>query len=275
MLTGATGFIGRNILPLLRERYTVAAPGRADLDLRDAEAVRRFLEKGKFDAVVHAANPTGANPFDAGERLFEHSLRVFASLEHCAGLYGKMLYFGSGAEYGKHRALDMIAEDRIGEELPRDAYGLSRYLMQRLAARRDNIVNLRLFGCYGPGDPDYKLIPGIMHQVRAGREIRLRHNVRFDFLYVDDIVPVLEYCLENRPTCRDYNLCGSRPVTLLSVAEAVRRQMKSAAPIIVGTEGDGLAYTGSNERLRREIPLWKPRSMDEGIDNILTAEQRG
>jgi hypothetical protein len=47
-----------------------------------------------------------------------------------------MIYIGSGAEYGKHRAIVNAAEDAFGQELPRDAYGLSRYLMSEIAVRQ-------------------------------------------------------------------------------------------------------------------------------------------
>ena len=35
LFTGGTGFIGRNLLPLLRERYKVEAHTRQELDLKD------------------------------------------------------------------------------------------------------------------------------------------------------------------------------------------------------------------------------------------------
>ena len=274
LFTGSTGFIGRNVLPALRGRYDITAPSRSELDLLDAGGVRRYLERGQFDAVLHFATPTALNPADKFDELFERSLRVFTSLLHCGGLYGKMIYLGSGAEYGKHRAIQRAGEDEFGRELPRDPYGLSRYIMSELARRHDGIINLRLFGCYGVGDPPFKLIPHVIGCIRKGGPIELRQNTYFDFLYVRDIVPVLAYFIENRPKYNTYNLCSGEPVLTGDIAGEVRRQMKSETPIVFRQEGLGLEYTGDNSRLRGEIPDWKPRSIGEGIKEIFEDENR-
>ena len=274
LVTGSTGFIGQNIMPLLCRRYKITAPSRSELDLLDHTAVKEILEKGQFDVVVHLANPTGQNLIDAKDELFERSLRVFASLERCSELYGKMIYLGSGAEYGKHRSIAGIGEDKFGIEIPRDQYGFARYLMSKLAAKRDNIVNLRLFACYGPADPPYKLIPHIMACVHERREIELRQDVWFDFLYAEDIYPVLEYFIENPAKHTAYNLCSGERALISSIADEVRRQMNANLQIVFKKSGLGLEYTGSNSRLKEEIQNWKPRSMSEGIRGILDYENR-
>ena len=274
LITGSTGFIGGNIEPLLGERYNLVTPSRSDLDLLDYTEVRAFLEKAQFDAVIHLANPTGQSRFDVKNELFERSLRVFSSLERCSELYGKMIYIGSGGEYGKHRPLINVTEEEFDLEIPHDQYGFSRYLMSKMAAQKDNIINLRLFACHGPHDPPYKLIPHIIHCIREGRAIALRQDVWFDFLYVEDIYPVLEYFMENPAKHSAYNLCSGERLLISSIAEEVRRQMNADTPIVFEKSGLGLEYTGSPARLKEEMPHWKPRTMSEGIRRILEYETR-
>lgn len=272
LLTGSTGFVGGHVLSYLRQGYAVSAPTRAVLDLKDAVAVRRFLDQGQFDVVVHAANPTGHNPVDKMDHLFEDALKVFMSLEHCADRYGRLFYFGSGAEFGKHRSMDMVREEEFGQELPREPYGLSRFIMNRLASSRANITNLRLFGCYGPNDASHKLIPDLVRQFRSGREVCLRHNICFDFLYVEDIGPVLRHFIDKSPCFGDYNLCSGQPVRLMAIAEQVGRQLGLDVPIRITGQGGGLDYTASNDRLRGEIPNWRPTGLAEGLARMLTHE---
>ena len=273
LLTGSTGFIGRNIAPLLRRTYEVFSPDRNELDLLDSEAVRSYIAREQFDAIIHLGNPTAQNPLDPLDELFERSMRVFSSLEYCAGLYGKMIYLGSGAEYGKHRAI-AASEDNFGEALPRDSYGLSRHLMSRIAATHENIVNLRLFGCYGPHDPPYKLMQHIIACIREGKVIDLNRDAWFDFLYVEDIFPILVHFIENNPKIRVYNLCSGERVKISSVAEEIMFQMKVNLPIVFKLDGMGLEYTGSNSRLLNEAPYWKPRSLREGIKKVLECENK-
>ena len=272
LLTGASGFIGRNLLPLLRETYDVFAPSRQELDLLDADAVRRYLQKGQFDAVIHLAGPTGHNPQDSQNELFERSLRVFSSLEHCSGLYGKMIYLGSGAEYGKHRPISMISEEEFGNELPRDAYGLSRFLMSRLGEKRNNIVNLRLFACCGPGDMPHKLIPSIITCIKEKKNIELRQDVWFDYIFVKDILPVLQHLIEYPAKFKAYNLCSGERIKISSIAEEIKRQMGLNSGIIFQKDGLNLEYTGSNLRLRSELPHWKLHSINFAVSEILNKE---
>ena len=272
LLTGATGFIGRNILPLLHKKYEVVAPTRGELDLLDADAVQRYIGNGNFDAILHLANPTGHNPLDATGDLFERSVRIFTALAYYADLYGKMIYIGSGAEYGKHRPLGQIGEDAFGEELPKDAYGLSRYVMSELAVRHSNIINLRLFACCGPGDPPHKLIPSVIAQARKDNMVTLRQDCWFDFLYVTDIADVLIHFIEHGNRYSSYNLCSGERLRIVNIAEEVCRQMGVNATVVCKESGLNNEYTGSNARLLAEIPDWRPLPMKDGIKNILRAE---
>ena len=273
LLTGASGFIGRNVFPILREKgYDVIAPARSELDLLDADAVLRYLKSGRFDAVLHLANPTGHNPLDVPEELFERSVRVFMALAACADFYGKMIYIGSGAEYGKHRPLVQVCEDSFGEELPRDAYGLSRYVMNELTKEYSNIINLRLFACYGPGDPKHKLVPSVIEQALNGNTVELRQECFFDFLYVTDIADVLIYFIENNNRYKDYNVCSGKRIKISAIAEEICRQMGVCATVICKEDGFNLEYTGSNDRLLSEMPGWSPTTMKDSIANILRLE---
>ena len=269
LLTGSTGFIGMNVEPILRNEYSVAAPARSELDLLDAGSVRRYLERGQFDTVVHLATPTAQNPIDKYEELFERSLKAFMSLLHCCNLYGKMIYLGSGAEYGKHRAITKISENEFGRELPQEPYGMSRYIMNELAACHYNITNLRVFGCYGRGDPPYKLMQHIIGCIRGNEPIELRQNTLFDFLSVHDIAPAIVHFIENQAEHKAYNLCSGEPVMIGWIAEEIKRQLGSTAPVVFKQDGFGLDYTGDNSRLRAEIPGWKPRTINEGIKELL------
>ena len=80
LLTGSTGFIGSNVLPVLQKNamYEIKTPARTDLNLKSEREVSSYLERERFDVVVHFANPTPAkNPVDLYENLLQDSLRIF------------------------------------------------------------------------------------------------------------------------------------------------------------------------------------------------------
>ena len=272
LVTGGTGFIGRNILPSLRERYNVSAPTRAELDLLNQDAVNKYIQGKRFDAVLHLANPTGHNSIDIKSEIFERSLQVFMNLVNSSKYYGKMIYIGSGAEYGKHRPIVQIREENFGDILPKDSYGLSRYIMNELAYKYPNIINLRLFGCHGFGDMPHKLLPYVINHVRAKKTVILRQDCLFDFLYVMDIVPVLIHFIENKAKYPSYNLCSGQQLLISNIAKDVCCQMGIAADVVFQQEGLNNEYTASNARLKSEIPKWNPTNMTASIKAILKLE---
>lgn len=65
LLTGVSGQVGGDLLPLLRPVGAVIAPLRSDLDLADASSVHRFVMQQKPDWIV---NPAAYTAVDKAER---------------------------------------------------------------------------------------------------------------------------------------------------------------------------------------------------------------
>src|SRR5450759_397902 len=101
-ITGGTGFIGRNLREQLAGFYNVTAPPSQELDLLDDAHVTGFLKKGRFDVVIHAAtwNATRTSTKDL-TNVIENNFRMVFNLARCADDYGKMIYYGSGAEFDR------------------------------------------------------------------------------------------------------------------------------------------------------------------------------
>ena len=150
LITGSTGFIGKNIKEKLENKYDIVAPDRKELDLTNTEAVREYLKEQRFDVVIHSANTNNTKyknvaPFD----VLERNLRMFYNLENCSEWYGKMFYYGSGAEYDMEHYIPKMKEEYFGTHIPKDGYGLSKYVMSKACEHAKNIYDLRLFGVYG------------------------------------------------------------------------------------------------------------------------------
>ncbi len=149
LITGGSGFIGRNLVEYLGDRFEISAPASAELNLLDEHSVRDFLRRGGFDAVVHAATTRSNRGLGSPPDMLDRNCRMFFNLARNQSLFGKMLHFGSGAEYGRECLPARVTESYFDTRVPRDAYGFSKYICTKYAERSDNIFVLRLFGVFG------------------------------------------------------------------------------------------------------------------------------
>lgn len=266
LFTGGTGFIGKNVLPTLNEKYDIYAPSREELPLGNAEAVYEYIKNGYFDVVVHSANPNPVkNITDEHTKMFEDSLKIFMNLYNSRNHCGKLLYIGSGAEYDKRKNLSDVTEDEIGETLPVDLYGFSKFIMNELASASLNVYNLRLFACYGPYDHKSKFITHAIRCCLKNEEVTIRQNCYFDYLHVYDFGKILAWFIDNTPYYKDYNICRGEKYSLLEIASEVCSQTGNLKSVKILADGYNKEYTASNDRLVSEIKKIDFISLKEGI----------
>ena len=275
LLTGGTGFIGRNMLPILEERFEVTAPRRSELALLDAFAVSDFLAENQFRAVIHCANPNAVkNPLDLPQNTFEESLRIFSNLYAARSLYGKLLYLGSGAEYDKSLEIASVREVERTRSIPRDGYGFAKYLMSELAQGAKNVHNLCVFACYGPGDHESKFITHCIRCCLRGEHITIRQDCYFDYLQVTDLGRAMTWFVDHEPEHMMYNITSGTRVLLSEIAAEVCRQMGNTQPVEILTPGMNREYTGDNSRFVRESGVVPSVSLEQGIAMQIEWETR-
>ncbi|MGO5027900.1 NAD-dependent epimerase/dehydratase family protein [Candidatus Agathobaculum pullicola] len=254
VLTGARGFIGRNIYESWKEKYDILAPSHEELDLTDDVAVRTYLSSASPDVIIHAAN---VNKFAHPEKssvVIEANLRMFFNLANCTEYYGKLLYFGSGAEYDQRHYIPRMPESYFGTHIPADDYGFSKYIMSKAAETSCNLFNLRLFGVFGKYEEwKRRFISNLIYLYLTGQPMQMGPNMYFDYLYIQDLMPILEWFLYHDPRYHTYNVCSGREIDLYSLGCMICESFNQDPAILQKKSGWKLAYTGDNSRLRDEM----------------------
>ena len=264
LFTGGTGFIGKNVLPLLRSSFVVYAPKRSELDLTSFEDVASFVTKNRIDVILHCANPNPSkNKLDQSDRMLLDSIELFLTIYRCRNLVEKIIYLGSGAVYDKSKDIISAREETSFDSFPKDDYGFAKFIANELTA--GNIYNLCVFGCYGPGDAESKFITHCIRCCLRGEPITIRQNCVFDYLHVSDLGKIMSWVISNVPRYNMYNACSGEKHPLLEIAEIVKRKMNSPHDIVILSDGWNREYTGSNDRLREEYHE-AFLSLEEGID---------
>jgi len=253
LVTGGSGFIGRNIVEAFASDMNILAPSHAELDLLSSETVHRYFKEHDIDYVVHCANIGGNRKNPGGWITLGKNIWMFSNISSNLSNVSRMIHLGSGAEYGKYRALENVHEREFGMAIPNDPYGLSKYVINESILKSDNIINLRLFGVYGKfEDYEYKFISNAI--VRNLLGLNIRQNVVFDWLYIDDLIRVLRCFLNEKQCCwKSYNVTPGYRLDLVSIAVMINSLSRYQSRIYTNSQKMNNPYGGNNSRLRKTI----------------------
>jgi GDP-L-fucose synthase len=266
LVTGGTGFIGRNLVAYFSHRHAVAAPSRSELNLLDADAVRHYLEAGRFDVVVHAASEGVSRQRSGNPALVENNCRMFFNLARNPQAFGRMLFLSSGAVYDQTHWKAGMREDYFDCHVPTDAYGFSKYVCAKAAMTMEKVIELRVFGVFGPyEDWRVRFVSNSCCRLLWGLPIVIRRNVRFDYLDAEDLSAMIEQCFEKPLRHRQYNVCRGQTFEIRALASRLAAISGRDVPIVVEQKEPGNEYSGDNTRLLTELPGWQFRDLDESL----------
>ena len=269
LLTGGSGFIGKNILQsYLSVKYQLHVPSRSELDLLNDESVGNFFKKNKFDAVIHSAcKPGHRNAGDVGGLFFANS-RMFFNLAKYSDFFEKLIDIGSGAIYDSRCYVPKMTEEYFDTSIPADEHGFCKYVIGKHIENSTNIVDLRVFGIFGKYE-DYaiRFISNAICTTIFDLPITIKQNRKFDYIHIDDLMPVLEFFIEKKSQFNSYNITPDNSIQLLEIAQIINSISQKNLPINVALEGFGFEYSGDNSRLKKETNL-KFKKIEDSIFDL-------
>lgn len=211
LITGAGGMVGKTLLADPRAKaYSLLAPSRAALDLRDADACEAFLAKTKPDAVIHAAGVVGGIQANINEpaRFLGDNLAIGLNLltaARRAGV-GRLINLGSSCMYPKDHAAVLRESMLLGGPLEptNEGYALAKLaawmLCRDIGREEPGFVWRTLIptNLYGPADRfepvRSHLVPAVVLKIdqalREGRgevEIWGDGEARREFMFAGDL----------------------------------------------------------------------------------------
>jgi len=271
LITGGSGFIARNLSEQLNKEYTVVSLNSKELNLLDSLKVFDCIKSNRFDAVIHTATYDAAPKHSTKDpaKVLEYNLRMFFNVARCKDYFGKMIYFGSGAEFARENWTPRMKEDYFDQYVPTDQYGFSKYIMNKHAQLNKNIYNLRLFAVFGKyEDWRVRFISNACACATLGLPIAINQNRFFDFLYINDLIKIIQWFIDNRPQRSTYNVCTGSVIDFKTIAEKIIKISGKNLSIMIKTEELGREYSGDNTLLLSELngPRFTP--IDESIKTL-------
>lgn len=275
-ITGASGFIGKNIIEQLGKKYNFIAPSHKQLNLLNFETVSEFFRKNHgLDLVIHCANIGGTRRVPDTPLVTCNNLRMFFNLIGNKHYFKRMINLGSGADLDKSGPIKMASEDDFGLRIPTDGYGFYKYICTKYIESSENIVNLKLFGVFGKyEDWRIRFISNAICKSIFNLPITINQNVFFDYLYIKDFTKILEFFLNNKVKLKSYNVTAGKAIDLLSLAKKIVLISGKNSPVKVAKEELGDEYTGNNSRLLAEIGNFKYTDIDVAIEELYVWYQK-
>lgn len=269
LITGGKGFIGKNLSEYLKAEYQILSPTHEDLDLLDGVRVEKFLKKNKIEIIVHCANVGGGrNTFDR-ENILQENLKMFFNLVRNSNYFEKMISLGSGAEYDKNRCKRKVTEENFDTFVPSDDYGFSKYVCSKYIENSKNIICLRLFGVFGRYENPYlKFISNAIVKNIFNFPIVIKQNVYFDYLYINDLVEIIDLFINKQTQYKTYNVVTGKIIDLFAISRIINEQSTFKSKIKILHKGFNKEYTASNNRLIEEIGQFKFTSLKTSIEDL-------
>lgn len=247
LVTGAHGFLGHHIVPVLQQAFPdadVVGVGRQDYELMDPDAVRRMFRDVQPDCVVHLAGKSGGivdnrqRPAD----YFYKNLAMNTAVLHeafCAGVK-KLLTLMGGCSYPA-RSLSPIGEDQMWNGFPQiDSAGYSvakkMLLVQSWAYRQQhgfNSVVLVPGNVYGEWDnfnlTQAHVIPALLRKYLEAEERGQSEIIAFgtgrptrDFVCAGDVAATIPWFLNHYDSSEPVNISSGTRITIKELAETIK-----------------------------------------------------
>jgi GDP-L-fucose synthase len=261
VVTGATGFLGRHLLPRLARRFgpaNVVGLGSRDYDLTDRDRVRALFAEVRPDTLVHLAAYSGgiaANRQYPADFYYRNTLLTALVFDEAArSRVKKLVYLLGGCSYPA-AARSPIDEGQMWDGFPQPesaSYSTAKKmgLVASAAYRQQYGLNSILFipgNLYGEYDNfrtgESHVIPALVRrfcesQTAAARQITLwgtGQPVR-DFVYAGDVASALVRLIETYQSPEPVNISSGTATSIRQLAETIAE--------LVGFTGD-LAWDSS------------------------------
>lgn len=248
LVTGATGFVGKHLLPTLACQFPGAAVLAPGFDVTDPAATETAIRRTAPDAVVHlaavAAIPAAQQNADLAWRVNLLGTLTLARALQEVMPHAMLLWVGSADAYGASFRTGKPV-DEAAPLAPLNTYGATKaaadLALGAMAADGLHVVRARPFNHTGPGQSPSFVVAAFARQVA-----RIAAGLQPPVLTVGDLEPQRDF-LDVRDVCAAYAAILERADTLpagtvLNIASGVPRRI-----------GDVLTWLADHAGVQAEV----------------------
>ncbi len=299
-VTGANGFIGRNVCKKLTQHdYSFnclfGCDKNASIDFEPEFSTTSDICDGKalddvldgVSTVVHLAGPPSvAESFKQPAKYFQSHVVGTAMLIEKAIEHGveKLIYISSAEVYGAPLRNPVHETDRLQARSPYGAAKIAAESILQIYSNSHSIqgIVLRPFSVYGPGQSNNSLISDILKQAMVERsESILLYDLKpvRDYCFIDDVTDAVLAAVETKCGAFEIVNIGSGVGTSVRVlADSTLQALGLDCAVEQHTRQDRPASNNiysliADNSKAREILNWTPRfDLRSGLEVLARAE---
>ena len=289
LVTGATGFLARHLIPVLLENGAklVGMSLEKDynlnlknfsytyVDLKDKKRLNEEIKKIKPKIIFHlAAYPDKEPTFENTDSCIQNNIQGTLNLIHSLRDTGfeSFIHIGSYKEYSGTK-LPFKETDAV---FPISSYAISKACTEMFCKAYYKIyglpiILLRLPTVYGPGQSEQNLVPYLIKSSLAGNTLKLtKCEQKRELIYVSDAVDALLKAGVSKEAYGEIiNIGTGEEYTLKEVVNMVLRLTNSKTKPEFGAvpyrKNEIWSMRGDNSKAK-SILKWEPKtSMEEGL----------
>jgi GDP-L-fucose synthase len=247
VVSGASGFLGHHLMPLLIERYgagRVLGLSSRDYDLTDPVQVQRMFEERKPEVLVHLAayvGGIGANREFPADFFYRNTM-LMALVFQAAAKYRvkKLIYTMGGCAYPA-TATSPIDESQMWNGYPQpESAGYSSAkkmgIIASISYRQQYDLNSVVIipgNMYGEYDnfriDESHVIPALIRRFSEANRSGVKSVVIWgtgkpvrDFVYAGDVAAAIPFFIENYDSSEPVNISSGTTVSIKDLAENIK-----------------------------------------------------
>ena len=238
-LTGATGFIGHQLVPLMKHHQLLLV-GRNEEnfngtnlkfiknDLKDFDKWKKKVEEFSPEACIHLAW-SGLPDYSLLRCIenFDINMQLLDFLTHIG--CKRVFVAGTCWEYGDIQG-QMSENVQPGAPNLFASFKTAIRLIGKQLARSKNINFIwgRIFFIYGPGQRSTSLIPSCYQSLKNGKTPDLRNpNAVNDFIHVSDVAQAILRLIESPSVEGVFNIGSGKPKRVIEICRIIAKNLNS------------------------------------------------
>lgn len=262
LVTGASGFIGRHCLPLLKSRgFEVIPVSSKSWDLLQSHP-EALIEKVAPTHLLHFA-------WEATPGQYWTSPKNLQWLKASVDLL---------EAFGKKGGKRAVVAGTCAEDDPHTLYGACKLALHQILGPLSKQKGFsqawgRIFYLYGPHEYPQRFVPSIIQGLLSGNPVPCSHgNQVRDFLHVEDVADAFATLLDSEVEGA-VNIGSGVGVSLKQVIGHLTDQLGGKERVAFGAlaspKNEPLSLVADVARLQDELK-WKPkRSLEEGLRSTI------